>query len=408
MQKRSFFEIIFGKPTAQPQQDSHFTQLKMMNGYVPIFSQFSTEAYDNDVVRAAVDAIARNGAKLKPKHIRRIENQIKAQDSNEQYLLAQQPNPFMDSYTFLYKVITTLYLQNNSFIYVDRDAFKIKGFYPINPSNVELLEAYGTVYAKFSFMGGQNVTLPYTELIHLRKFFYKDDFYGESNSSALNPALQLITTVDEGIVNGLQGSAHLRGILKTTQSLRPEDLKKQKDAFLADYMSVSNNGGVVATDAKMEYIPLDNKPTFIDDKQMALVEDKVYKYFGVSKEIITSSYNEDQWNAFYSSVIEPLAIQMSQQFTNRIFSDRKHGFGSEIIFSANRLTYASNQTKVNMARDLLPLGMFTINEMREIFELEPVEGGDKRIQTLNVVDADKANQYQGVGGDGNDNQGQGV
>ena len=40
------------------------------------------------------------------------------------------------------------------------------------------------------------------------------------------------------------------------------------------------------------------------------------------------------------------------------------------------------------------MGLFTINEGREIFNLAPVDGGDKRIQTLNVVDAGKANQYQ--------------
>ncbi|EPE61260.1 phage portal domain protein [Exiguobacterium sp. S17] len=47
-------------------------------------------------------------------------------------------------------------------------------------------------------------------------------------------------------------------------------------------------------------------------------------------------------------------------------------------------------------RDLMPLGLFTLNEAREIFNLSPVEDGDKRIQTLNVVDASQANNYQGV------------
>jgi len=42
----------------------------------------------------------------------------------------------------------------------------------------------------------------------------------------------------------------------------------------------------------------------------------------------------------------------------------------------------------------VPLGLFTINQALEILNLPPVEDGDKRLQTLNVVNAEKADQYQ--------------
>ena len=45
-------------------------------------------------------------------------------------------------------------------------------------------------------------------------------------------------------------------------------------------------------------------------------------------------------------------------------------------------------------KQLAPLGLLKINEGREIFNLAPVDGGEKRIVSLNYVDADKANQYQ--------------
>ena len=66
--------------------------------------------------------------------------------------------------------------------------------------------------------------------------------------------------------------------------------------------------------------------------------------------------------------------------------------------SASRLTFANNSTKMTICKEGLTLGMFTFNECREVFEFEPVEGGDKRIISLNYVDADKANEYQGVDG----------
>jgi HK97 family phage portal protein len=293
-------------------------------------------------------------------------------------------------------------LTNNAFVYVMPDPItgKPQGFYPLNSIGVELLEAVGddeTVYAKFYFMNGKTVVVPYEDVIHLRRFYYKNDMYGETNDQALTPTLQLITTINSGIINAVKSSAYLRGLLKFTQNMmKPEDIKAQRDDFIADYMDITNNGGVAALDAKADYTELKGDPKIIDDKTMALVRDNVYRYFNVSENIVMSKYTEDEWNAFYESVIEPLAVQMSLEFTTKLFSERELGCGNEITFEANRLQYASAKTKIQLAQNLAPLGLFTIDEIREVFNLAPLPNGegDKRMQTLNVVDANKANKYQ--------------
>jgi len=48
--------------------------------------------------------------------------------------------------------------------------------------------------------------------------------------------------------------------------------------------------------------------------------------------------------------------------------------------------------------------LLTINEAREIFNLAPVEDGDKRLVSLNYVQADKQNLYQ-LGEDDNSIEG---
>lgn len=387
-QKRSLFEMIFGRRPRREQQIQ--TQLRMLNGYAPVFTTFSGDAYDSDVVRAAVDAIARNAAKLKPKHIRRVNGRIEEVGSDIEKLLSLRPNPFMDAYTFYYKVVTQLYLKNNSFVFVDidRTTKKIRGFYPINAATIEFLEYQGDIYAKFHFMGGQQVTLPYEDLIHLRRFFYKNDLYGEPSDQALYPTLQLIQTTDEGIANAVKSSAFLRGILKFTSMLKPEDMKKQRDMFVQDYLDITNNGGVAATDAKADYIPLNNEPKMVDDKQMEAIRKKVYNYFGVNEKIIQSNYTEDEWNAFYESTIEPLAIQMSLEFTSKLFTDAERSRGNEIIFEANRLQYASMKTKLNL-REMVDRGAMTPNEWRAAMNLAPIEGGDEPIRRLDTRPVDE-------------------
>jgi HK97 family phage portal protein len=392
--------MIFGGKTRPSEKQQ--TLLRMLNGFNPTFSPFSGDAYDSDVVRAAVDAIARNAAKLKPKHIRVTADGVQEMKSHIERLLSVRPNPYMSAYDFLYKVVTLLYLQNNAFIFIDWDetGAMVRGFYPIPASVVEFLEpprGQTMPNVRFRFLGGQSVVLPYDQIAHLRRFFYRNDLFGETSDRALTPTLELISTTDQGIANAVKSSAFLRGILKFTQMLKPEDLKKQRDDFVKDYLDIANNGGVAATDAKADYIPLNSDPKMIDDKQMAQIKDKVYSYFGVNEKIVKSNYTEDEWNAFYESVIEPIAIQLSLELTAKVFTDRERGFGNAIIFEANRLQYTSTKTKLEL-REMVDRGALTPNEWREAFNMAPIEGGDKPIRRLDTAEV-KTEPVNGGDGD---------
>jgi len=389
-EKRSLFDIIFKRPKPVGMTES----LRMLNGYTPMFTTLG-DMYNSDVVRAAVDAIARNAAKLKAKHVRRVNGNVTPLNSNLEYLLSVRPNPHMDAYTMWYKVVTQKYVKNNAFVWIDWDERgQLRALYPVNASTVEFVEAQGSVFVKFMFLGGQQLTVPYEDVIHLRRFFNNNDLYGESNHQALMPTLELINTTNEGVVNAVKSSATLRGLLKFSSMLKPEDIKKQRDAFVADYLDINNNGGVAATDSRFEYVPLANDPKLVDAKTMELVEDKVYKYFNVNASIVKSEYNEEQWNAFYESVIEPNAIELSLEITYKLFTKDEQKRGNEIIFEANRLQYASNETKIAVITTLIDRGMMSLNQGLEIFNLPPIPDGDKRIVSLNFVDASIANQYQ--------------
>lgn len=385
------FNAVFGdkKPPVS------VTQYQFLNDYSPFFSSVTGNFYDNDVVRTCIDAIARNAAKLKPKHIRRTSGQVLQVSDGLQWLLEVRPNPYMSSYDFLYKVVSQLYTTNNSFVYLQTDAMgKITGLFPLSYSSLEFVEYQGELYCRFYFLSGFRMTVPYTDLIHLRRHFNNDDIFGESNHKPFKPTLSLIQTVNEGIINAIKSSARLRGFLKFTQTLRPEDLRKQRDQFVADYLSITNDGGIGAVDSKADFTPVEMNGKMVDDKQMAVIRDNAYRYFGVSENIVKADYTEDQWNAFYESILEPIAIQLSLEFTEKCFTDREKGFGNEIIFEANRLQYASNQTKCNLVQYLMPMGIFSVNDVLEMFNMPPVEDGDRRIFSLNYVNARLADMYQ--------------
>jgi len=383
--------MVFGSK----QDTNTYMQAKLMNGYNFVFSGFGDEAYTSDVVRSAVDAIARNAGKLKAKHVRKMGGKLSTIASSIEYMLQVEPNEYMDSYIFLYKVVTNYCMKNNSFIHIQKDdSGKITGYYPLNYNVAEAVESGGELWIRFKFQSGETKTIRYADLVHLRRHFYKGDIFGESSDVALLPTLELIKTSNQGIINMIKSSAAIRGIMKFTSILRPEDRKKQCDDFVKDYMGIDNNGGIASTDSKFEFQPIENKPQMVNKDQMDYIKQCVYDYFGVNEAIVQNKYTEEEYEAFYESCIEPIAIQLGLQCTVKSFTAKEKGFGNEIVFESNRLQFSSNKTKKDLIKELMPMGLLTMNEALEILNMAPIEGGDKRIMSLNYIDANAATEYQ--------------
>lgn len=390
----SFLDRLFNRKTA-------VTTNRLITEPTGFSSFYGGDAYANDVYREAVDAIARNAGKLKGSHVIAYADQKRAAgDGKINRLLQVRPNPYMSAYDFLYKLVTHLFLYNNAFAYLDRDdRGNFKAIYPITANNVNVLsDAANNLYCSFYLKSGREVILPYGDLVHLRRYFNDDDVLGADNS-AIMPGLELAQTQNEGIINGIKAGASIRGILSFTQIMSASKLKEEKEAFVADYLSMENGAGVVATDQKMSYTPIESKPVILNADQAKEVKSKIYDYLGITEPIVNSSYTEDQYSAFYESTLEPVATALSQEFTAKLFNEREQAYGNSVIFESGRLQFTSNKTKVELIAQLMPMGLLTINQALEILNLPSVTGGDKRLQALNMIDAAQAAQYQGASND---------
>lgn len=387
----SIFDRFFKK-------ERSVTTAKLVTEPTGGFRSYGSDAYANDVYREAVDAIARNAGKLKGSHIVAYAGKERQSGDNKlNRLLQVRPNPYMSAYDMLYKLVTHLFLNNNAFAYLDRDEKgSLRAIYPVTATNVQVLsDAANNLYCSFVLRSGKEIILPYGDIIHLRRYFNDDDVLGADNS-AIIPGLELAQTQNDGIINGIKAGASIRGILKFTQIMSPSKLKEEKDAFVKDYLELGNDGGVVATDQKMEYQPIESKPVILDAAQAAEIKSKIYDYLGITEPIVNSSYTEDQYSAFYESTLEPIATALSQEFTAKLFNEREQAYGNSVIFESGRLQFTSNKTKVQLIKELMPMGLLTINQALEILNLPSVTDGDKRLQALNMIDAAQAAAYQGA------------
>lgn len=397
-ERRSLFGMIFGKKQTEVTK----TQLQMLNGYNAQFTTLSENTYDSKVARQCIDRIATHCAKLIPKHIKdSIGNPIKGEIN---FLLQNQPNPIMTKFDFIYKTISMLYTDSNAFVYIakDKDGM-ITGFYPVLALDYNLLQDAGNnIYLQFKFINGQTYTIPYLELIHLRLFYNKNDIFGTGNK-VLKTDLETAHTASEGIKNAIKTANNLKGILKYTNSmLKEKDIKENKENFVNDFINLENESGIAALDAKAEFQEVNMKPITLDKEQLEQVNYNIFDYFGISEKIVRNNFNAVEWSAFFEGVIEPRAIQMSDAFTNKIFSHKARKDGHKILFTANRLQYASLDSKINLIKVAGSYGLLTKDDGREILDMSPLGGeeGKKILQSLNNIDSSIANNYQGGKEDG--------
>lgn len=363
---------------------------------------FGTNISKSDVVKIAIDRIASQCAKLKPRHIKN-ENDKTVTDKTGKlsFILKHKPNEVMTPYQFIYKVITKLFIDDNSFVYPMFDDGELKGLYPLNPIMVEpIVDSGNNYYLRFQFENKETFIIPYENIIHLKRFYHDNDIFGGSghkgDQEALLKAININENVLQGVENALRSSMQIKGLLKMNAMLNETDKNKQLSSFNETLReSIKNKGSsIIPIDLKSEYIPLNVDPKLIDKETLEFLNDKILNYFGVSSPIFSSNYSEDEFNSFYEQTIEPLAIQLSEAFSLGLLTDNEIKRGEQVVFYSERLQYASWNTKVTAIEKLMGLGIMSLNESRALLGLEPVENGDKRLQSLNYVDALKANQYQ--------------
>ena len=373
MERRSILDIF---KKEKPIQKQNYTTFKELGEYKSSFSCFGGDIYNSDDVRTCIRALSEHTSKANPK----------CTDKSIERLLELNPNKYMNGKAMLGKLRNILEIKNTAFLYIERDnTNKVIGFYPVPFSSFTGVEFQNRLFVQFEFNGdaAKRIVLPWEDLAVVRKDYVFGDIGGDNNKP-LFKTLDVVNTMDDGLQNAVKSTANLRGILKSTKAmLSPEDLKKQKETFVNDYMNLENEGGIASLDATQEFKEINLKPTTATAEEADSYRERIYRYFGVNKKIITSDYSESEYDAFYESRIEPFLVELSLELTRKIFSPRELSFDNEVWYESNRLQYASAKTKISMVQ-LVDRGLMTPNEYRELFNMPPYDGGDEFIMRLDT------------------------
>lgn len=398
MEIRSMFRSIFG---FFKKDNKAMHRAKLLNGYSNDYMPWDGRILENATVLHCINTISTHAGKLTPRHIVRSKADgtiIKTKNNQLQYILSVRPNWLMTSSEFIEKIIAQYYMYNNLFVYIQRDENgHVKALWPIKFTNLAMYEDdFGNLYAKFTFGSGEQCTVPYDELIHLRRHYFDDEVYGDPDNVVLSEDLNLLSAVKTAIINVVKNFNRLRGIINWQGTVRPEDQKEMWERFISSFAGPSNGSGIGALDNRGQFQQLNTDTQTFDASQMNFARDNIYKYFGVSEKIVSGDYKEEDYQAFYESVIAPIAKKLSEEFTEKIFSQKERGFGNEIVFTMNRFNYMTTASKVKIAQAMIPAGAIKRNEIRELFGYPGLPGkeGEEIVVSLNYVKTTDQTKYQ--------------
>jgi hypothetical protein len=358
------FEAIFGRRKDEPQGVAYQT----LTAYQPVFRTWGGQIYESEMVRAAIDAHARHAAKLK----------YSIEGTARQKLYTQTksaPNPWMTWSQYLERCSNIYQVQNNLFIIPLLDEMgEVNGFYPAVPSECEVVDVGGQPWLKFTFIRGQKKSIPLSRIGMVVKHQLKDDFFGEKNS-ALNGTMELVNMVNQGIAEGVKNSATFRFMAQLNSKAFDEDLRKERDRFNKNNLSGGDGGLLLYGNQMSNMQQIKQEGYKVDPEQSKLIKDNVMDYFGVFEDLLQNRATGDQMDSFFNGATEVFSIKMSEAHTRVTFTQREINGGNLIKFTANRLQYMSVNAKISMAQQLGDRGILTIDEIRELFNYEPLEDG---------------------------------
>lgn len=376
------FDKLFGKFKVKKELGNFFA---MLDGYTPSFTTFDGGVYEMELVRACIHTFATHCSKLQPEVTGADHEGIRA-------LLDSKPNMFMTGAQFLYKVATIYEAQNTCFIVPIVDGFDvITGYYPVAADMTELREMGGVPYLVYTFGNGERAAIELERVGVVSKFLYRNDLVGEDNS-ALRPTLQLLATQNKGIEEGIKNSASFRFMATVGNFAKGKDIAKERKDWVAENLGPDAGGLALFPNTYTNIQQIQSTAKIVDPEQLALIQGRVYTYFGSNEDILLNKAVGDGWSAYYEGKVEPFAIQLSQAMTCMTYSHNRRTRGSAIVWSANRLQYMTNTDKLQVSSQMFDRGILSTNMVMDIWNLPHVEDGDKRYIRKEYTEISKLDQ----------------
>lgn len=396
----------FFKKKEKTEKTNGLTYAPTMNGTVPFYSSFGDSVYASDIVVQSIRCKANEFKKLDPRHIVNTNGEKSVVTDSSVAKVLKRPNEYMSQADFLEKITILLELNKNVFIYpsyyiANSGKRFYTGIYPLKPSNIDYLaDDKGALYLHLRFANGYEVTLPADSVIHWRKDYGVNDYFGGAmfggnDDSGLLTMLQRYDQLTQSIAKSLKVSCQINGILKSNTYLDDEKTEAKRLEF--EKKLENNESGILLTDMSTEYTNLPRDTKLVDAETLKFFYDTILRSNGTSLAILNGDYTKAQKEAYYEHALEADIKSLGQAMSRVIFSEREAAFGNEIVLYPNEINFMSMENKIAALQTGLPAGIFTKDEARELLGYAPLPNGQGQVVAQgynNLLDENNNNKLK--------------
>ena len=369
----------------QTKQNINFNYAPTSNGITPVNIDWqSIDIYSSDIVMQSIRCKANEFKKLQPRHIRTNGTKQDVITNSSVAKVLRRPNAYMTQAEFFEKITVLLELNKNVYIYpeyyINNAGEKVfTEMYPLKPSQVDVLaDEGGRYFYKFTFTNGYIATLPATDIIHWKKDFGLDDYFGGNgwmDNRSVKQAIGYYDTMLKSIAKALDVSCNVNGILKINSYMSDEKIDAENQAF-KDRIE-KNQSGILVADMKTDYTNIPHDVKLVDSETVKFLYENIIRANGTSLAILSGDYTKAQKEAYYEHALEADIKSLGEAMSRVFFNDRETSFGNSIILYPHLTNFMSMENKLTALQTGLPAGLFTINEGRALLGYPPVEGGDE-------------------------------
>lgn len=305
--------------------------------------------------------------------------------------LLREPHPELTAFEFWRLTYVHRLLWGNSYCEKVYDGSgRIKHLLPIDPAHVRPGRATdGTKVYEVTKADGRRVEVTSVEVFHMPGLGY-DGVKGLSPVAHAAQAIGLSMAAERHGARFFGAGTTLSGVLQTDQRLTASQADAIKARWKAKHSGGNSSHDIAVLDNGTEFKPVsipNTEAQFIESRGFQTNE--ICRWFGVPPHMVGDVTKSTSWGTgieqqaigFVVYTLRPdWLIPTEQRVTRELLKDRS----VYARYDVEGLLRGDSQARATFYSTMRNIGVYSVNEIRELEKLPPVDGGDTRIQPLNM------------------------
>ncbi len=327
----------------------------------------------------SVSLIAGTVGGLPLKSYRRVEQDGRTTRKDRVRTFLDDPDPDgATPFEWVELILTHLLLAGNAYLlHVYGGAGQLLGLKPINPSAVRIEPDADLVKIfKVTMADGKVREFTEADITHIPALGW-DGLRGLSVISVARQSFGTAIAGDQAAARMFSNGLLLSGIMTTREpgGVSPEQADQIKAGFRARAQGVKHAGDVVFIPADVEFSPWSmsaEDAQFLESRAFGIEE--VARWFGVPKELLSSSGGATSWGSGIQELVRGFARFTLASWTARVESrlSRLLPKGQFAEFDFSGLLQPSPEQEITLLIAQVQAGILSIDEARMIRNLEPL------------------------------------